>query len=102
MMSPFWRVMESSAQSVQDAPAAGARKGIAMAEFWTSGAGLPQAFMRRARRAEALGFDGVTVVDSQNLSGDCYIALGLAATETTRIKLGTGVTNPFTRHPAVT
>ncbi|HXD97785.1 MAG TPA: LLM class flavin-dependent oxidoreductase [Candidatus Acidoferrum sp.] len=73
-----------------------------MTEFWTNGAGLPQAFVRRARRAEAAGFDGITIVDSQNLSGDCYIALAMAAAATTTIKLGTGVTNPFTRHPAVT
>jgi 5,10-methylenetetrahydromethanopterin reductase len=71
-------------------------------EFWTNGAGMPPAFVQRAQRAEAAGFDGITVVDSQNLSGDCYIALAMAAVATTRIKLGTGVTNPFTRHPAVT
>jgi 5,10-methylenetetrahydromethanopterin reductase len=73
-----------------------------MTEFWTNGAGMPKAFVRRAQRAEAAGFDGITVVDSQNLSGDCYIALAMAAAATTTIKLGTGVTNPFTRHPAVT
>ncbi len=71
-------------------------------EFWTSGAGMPDAFARRARRAEDAGFDGVTIVDSQNLSGDCYIGLAIAAGETRRIRLGTGVTNPFTRHAAVT
>ena len=58
--------------------------------------------MRRARWAEAAGFDGITIVDSQNLSGDCYVALAMAAAATTRLKLGTGVTNPFTRYPAVT
>jgi hypothetical protein len=73
-----------------------------MAEVWTNGAGMPSAFVRRAQWAEAAGFDGITIVDSQNLSGDCYIALAMAAAATTRIKLGTGVTNPFTRHPAVT
>lgn len=71
-------------------------------EVWTNGAGLPRAFVHRAQQAERSGFDGVTIVDSQNLSGDCYIALALAAHETGRIQLGTGVTNPFTRHPAVT
>jgi 5,10-methylenetetrahydromethanopterin reductase len=73
-----------------------------MVQVWTNGAGMPEAFVRRAQRAEAAGFDGITIVDSQNLSGDCYVALALAATATTRIRLGTGVTNPFTRHPAVT
>lgn len=71
-------------------------------EIWTNGAGLPRAFIARAQAAEAAGFDGVTIVDSQNLSGDPYVALGMAAAETERIKLGTGVTNPWTRHPAVT
>ena len=73
-----------------------------MVEVWTNSAGLPSAVARRAEAAERAGYDGVTTVDSQNLSGDCYIALALAATGTSRIKLGTGVTNPFTRHPAVT
>lgn len=71
-------------------------------EIWTNGAGLPRAFVARARAAEEAGFDGITIVDSQNLSGDPYVALGMAAAETERIKLGTGVTNPWTRHPAVT
>ena len=59
-----------------------------MLEFWTNGAGMPPAFVQRAQRAEAAGFDGITIVDSQNLSGDCYIALAVAAAATTRIKLG--------------
>lgn len=73
-----------------------------MVEIWTNSAGLPSAVARRAEAAERAGYDGVTTVDSQNLSGDCYIGLALAATGTARIKLGTGVTNTFTRHPAVT
>ncbi len=73
-----------------------------MVEIWTSGAGLPRAFVHRAQQAEQAGYDGITIVDSQNLSGDCYAALTLAAKETDRILLGTGVTNPFTRHAAVT
>ena len=75
---------------------------MAAIEFWTNGAGMPSAFAQRARRAEANGWDGITIVDSQNLSGDCYVGLAVAAGETTRIRLGTGVTNPFTRHAAVT
>ena len=71
-------------------------------EFWTSGVGIPTVNVRQASRAEAEGWDGIVYVDSQNLSGDCYIALALAAKATERLKLGTGVTNPYTRHPAVT
>ncbi len=55
-----------------------------------------------ATRAEAAGFDGMVVVDSQNLAGEVYVALTSAAHVTDRLLLGTGVTNPFTRHPAVT
>jgi 5,10-methylenetetrahydromethanopterin reductase len=71
-------------------------------EVWATGISLPKVAARMALRAEADGFDGWFVVDSQNLAGDCYVALALAAGATERIQLGTGVTNPFTRHPAVT
>lgn len=71
-------------------------------EFWTTGVGIPHAAVRRAQRAEADGYDGMTVVDSQNLSGDPYVALALAAQVTTKLRLGTGVTNPVTRHAAAT
>jgi 5,10-methylenetetrahydromethanopterin reductase len=55
-----------------------------------------------AERAEAAGWSGMLVVDSQNLAADSWVALTLAATRTSRIGLGTGVTNSVTRHPAVT
>jgi 5,10-methylenetetrahydromethanopterin reductase len=71
-------------------------------EFWTSGAGVPIANVRQAEAAEREGWDGIVYVDSQNLAGDPYIAMALAAKATTNLKLGTGVTNPWTRHPAVT
>jgi 5,10-methylenetetrahydromethanopterin reductase len=71
-------------------------------EFWTSGAGMPIANVRQAERAEREGWDGIVYVDSQNLAGDPYIAMALAAKDTTDLKLGTGVTNPWTRHPAAT
>jgi 5,10-methylenetetrahydromethanopterin reductase len=73
-----------------------------MVQIWTNGVGIPGAAARRAPEVEAAGFDGMTVVDSQNLSGDPYIALALAAKVTERLLLATGVTNPYTRHPAVT
>ncbi len=72
-----------------------------MVEFWVSGAGLPSHFVPRAVQAERDGLDGITIVDSQNLSGDPYIALAIAAHETSRIQLCTGVTNHVTRHVAV-
>jgi 5,10-methylenetetrahydromethanopterin reductase len=55
-----------------------------------------------AQAAEADGWDGLAVTDSQNLSGDPYAALCLAAQVTERLRLATGVANPVTRHPAVT
>ncbi|MBQ61160.1 MAG: hypothetical protein CMQ19_03695 [Gammaproteobacteria bacterium] len=69
-------------------------------EFWTSGRAPDPAEV--AQRAEGAGFDGIIYVDSQNLASDCYIALARAAMATSHIKLGTGVTNPVTRHPATT
>jgi 5,10-methylenetetrahydromethanopterin reductase len=71
-------------------------------EIWTTGLSLPRVAARMATRAEDAGFDGMVVVDSQNLAGDCYVALAMAARETERLQLATGVTNPYTRHPAVT
>lgn len=71
-------------------------------ELWTLTHSRPQHALDVARRAERTGWDGMLVVDSQNLSADSYVALTLAATGTERIGLGTGVTNSVTRHPAVT
>lgn len=65
------------------------------------GVGVPGLSVMQAERAEAAGFDGIQMVDSQNLAGDPYIALALAAKATDRLRLATGVTNPVTRHPAV-
>ncbi len=55
-----------------------------------------------AARAERAGWAGMAVVDSQNLSGDAYVALTMAATRSEKLGLATAVTNPVTRHPAVT
>lgn len=71
-------------------------------ELWTLGVADARTAGAQAQRAERAGFDGFAVVDSQNLSGDPYVALALAGRETERIKLGTGVTNPATRHAAAT
>lgn len=72
-----------------------------MTELWTSLPGSPRRSAENARRAEEIGWDGMLVVDSQNLSGDPYICLALAATATERLGLQTSVTNPATRHAAV-
>ena len=54
----------------------------------------------RPKRAEALGWDGITFTDSQNLVGDPFVAVALAADATERLRFATGVTNAYTRHPA--
>lgn len=69
-------------------------------ELWTMGIAHPTLVERSAQAAEAAGWDGMFVVDSQNLSGDPFVALTLAARATSTLRLGTGVTNPATRHPA--
>ncbi len=48
-------------------------------------------------RAEELGYSHAWLADSQMLWSDCYAALALAATNTKRIKLGTGVAITGTR-----
>jgi 5,10-methylenetetrahydromethanopterin reductase len=51
---------------------------------------------------ERAGFDYVWMPDSQLVNRDVWVALGLAAAKTSRIGLGTGVTNPITRDATVT
>jgi 5,10-methylenetetrahydromethanopterin reductase len=71
-------------------------------QLWTTQVASARGAARTAQEAEAAGWDGLLVVDSQNLSGDPYVSLALAAVVTKRIGLGTGVTNSVTRHAAAT
>ena len=52
--------------------------------------------------AEDLGFDRAWVPDSQMIWSDCYAILALAATNTSKIEIGTGVSIPGTRIAPVT
>jgi 5,10-methylenetetrahydromethanopterin reductase len=72
------------------------------AEFWTSMPAIPGRAVDAGTIAEAAGWDGLGTVDSQNLSGDPYVFLALAATGSSRLGVATSVTNSVTRHPAVT
>jgi 5,10-methylenetetrahydromethanopterin reductase len=66
---------------------------------------LPTSFdslREHVRLAESVGFDYVGIADSQSLFRELFVSLAVAATETTRVHLGPSVTNPLTRHPAVT
>ncbi len=58
--------------------------------------------VRLAQAAEAAGFEAVYVGDSQMIWNDVWICLAACAVQTRQVKLGPGVTNTITRHPAVT
>jgi 5,10-methylenetetrahydromethanopterin reductase len=57
--------------------------------------------LAEAQLADRLGFDIVWVADSQLIWREAYSLLGAIAATTEHVKLGTGVTNPVTRHVAV-
>jgi len=74
-----------------------------MTELWIQTAlGPVKDVAAQARRLEGDGWAGVMLFDSQCLIADPYVDLALAATSTARLGLGIGVTNPVTRHAAVT
>jgi alkanesulfonate monooxygenase SsuD/methylene tetrahydromethanopterin reductase-like flavin-dependent oxidoreductase (luciferase family) len=52
--------------------------------------------------AEGCGFDLLTTGDSQSLWAEPFTSMTLAASLTTRPRLAITVSNPMTRHPAVT
>ena len=59
-------------------------------------------FLAMASHIEATGFDNLWLTESSLHARDPYQLLALAARATTRLRLGTAVTNPVTRHPALT
>lgn len=61
---------------------------------------IPQ-MVERAQLAEANGYDALWVAD-ERFYREVYSTLAVLAEHTTRIKLGTCVTDPFARHPALT
>lgn len=54
------------------------------------------------QRAEELGFSHAWFYDTQMLNADCFVAMGAAAVNTRRIRLGTGVLVPSNRIAPVT
>ena len=52
-------------------------------------------------RAEELGFDGVGIADHVEHGHDVFVALALAAAQTSTVQLYPAITNPVTRHPFV-
>jgi 5,10-methylenetetrahydromethanopterin reductase len=73
------------------------------AEIWLSDGGrADEKTADAARRHEDEGWDGYSLGDSHNFAPDPYPLLGAAAAVTSTLKLGTWVTNPVTRHVAIT
>jgi len=71
-------------------------------DVWLHGFSFPGRVAEWARSAERWGFAGLAIADSQNLTADIWVELAIAGAATSRVRLGPGVTNPVTRHIAVT
>jgi 5,10-methylenetetrahydromethanopterin reductase len=61
----------------------------------------PSVFLEYVRQIEDAGFDDLWVCDSSLHARDVIAYLTLAAVNTSRIKLGVSVFQPYTRHPAI-
>jgi len=57
--------------------------------------------VEQAKLAETSGYDALWVAD-ERFYREVYSSLAVLAQNTTRVKLGTCVTDPFARHPALT
>src|SRR5262249_27910271 len=73
----------------------------------TSGVGLqggdpPQAFGAMVEQIDNLGFDQLWLTDASLPPRNCYAYLTLAAARSSRLTVGLAVTNPVSRHPAIT
>lgn len=55
-----------------------------------------------ARLAEDLGYDSVWVADEGVRARDVFVTMTAIATATRTLRIGTGLVNPYTRHPALT
>jgi 5,10-methylenetetrahydromethanopterin reductase len=62
----------------------------------------PGVFCGMVEEIESLGFGHLWLTDSSLHARNCYAYLTLAATRSSRLLIGTAVTNPATRHPAIT
>jgi 5,10-methylenetetrahydromethanopterin reductase len=62
----------------------------------------PASFGEVARWIEELGYDDLWITDSSLHAGEVYVYVTLALQATTTLRVGTAVTNPLTRHPAIT
>ena len=62
----------------------------------------PSDIIASARLADDLGYSTLWILDSHLLFHEVYTLLGALAVSTKKVRLGTAVTNPLTRHPTVT
>lgn len=62
----------------------------------------PRGFQEQVRSLEQVGFTHLWITDSSLHARYVYAYLTLAALNSQQLILGTGITHPFTRHPAVT
>ena len=62
----------------------------------------PGDIIASAKLADDLGYSTLWVSNSHLLFHEVYTLLGALAVSTKRVRLGTAVTNPLTRHPTVT
>lgn len=62
----------------------------------------PADFAETAAWIEGLGFDNLWITDSSLANADIYVYLTLALQATSRLVVGAAVTNPLSRHPALT
>jgi 5,10-methylenetetrahydromethanopterin reductase len=61
----------------------------------------PEVFRAMVREVESLGYSNLWCTASSLHARNVYSYLTMAALETTGLTLGTAVTNPLTRHPAI-
>ena len=62
----------------------------------------PGEFRGMVEEIESLGFSHLWLTDSSLHARNCYAYLTLASVASSQLLLGTAVTNPATRHPAIT
>ena len=55
-----------------------------------------------AREAERLGFSKCWIFDEGLSTRDAFVTLGAIAQNSSTLQIGTGITNPYSRHPAQT
>ncbi len=84
-------------RAIRGADGVNPRSGVVL-----QGAYPPDAFRSMVERIDALGYTNLWLTDSSLHARNSYAYLTLAAMASPRLLLGTAVTNPLTRHPAIT